>query len=73
MVSGAGCCSKRCAQVLRPSWCPRRMIGFLLGVRLQRTSSQQRCATIVLITLLGVGLSLVRSSVMGWRSYLLPP
>ena len=48
-------------------FCGLSALGFLLGIRLQLTISQQRFATIVLIILLGVGLSLVRSSVMGWR------
>ncbi len=48
-------------------FCGLSAFGFLLGVRLQRTISQQQFAKVVLVTLLVVGLSLLRSGVMGWR------
>jgi uncharacterized membrane protein YfcA len=48
-------------------FCGLSAFGFLLGVRLRRTISQARFAKVVLVTLLGVGLSLLRSGVMGWR------
>lgn len=83
MVSGAGYCSKiatleehRCAAwhgvpVVSDTWVGSASglsaFGFLLGVRLQRTISQQRFTKVVLVTLLVVGLSLVHSGVQGWR------
>jgi uncharacterized membrane protein YfcA len=39
--------------------------GFVLGMRLRRRLSQQRFATVVLVTLLLVGLSLVHAGVRG--------
>jgi uncharacterized protein len=48
-------------------FCGLSAVGFLLGVRLQRIISQPRFAKVVLVTLLGVGLSLLHSGVMGWR------
>jgi len=48
-------------------FCGLSAVGFLLGVRLQRTISQPRFAKMVLVMLLVVGLSLVHSGVMGWR------
>jgi uncharacterized membrane protein YfcA len=48
-------------------FCGLSAFGFLLGVRFQRTISQQRFAKVVLVTLLVVGLSLLHSGVMGWR------
>jgi uncharacterized membrane protein YfcA len=48
-------------------FCVLSALGFLLGIRLQRTISQQLFARIVLITLLVVGLSLLRTGFMGRR------
>lgn len=48
-------------------FCGLSAVGFLLGVRLQRIISQQRFAMVVLVTLLVVGVGLVRTGMMGWR------
>jgi uncharacterized protein len=48
-------------------FCVLSAFGFLLGIRLQRTLSQPLFARVVLITLLVVGLSLLRTGFMGWR------
>ena len=48
-------------------FCMLSALGFLLGIRFQRTISQQLFARVVLITLLVVGLSLLRTGFMGWR------
>ena len=48
-------------------FCGLSAFGFLLGMRLRRTISQQRFANIVLVALLLVGLSLVHSGVLGRR------
>jgi uncharacterized membrane protein YfcA len=48
-------------------FCVLSAFGFLLGIRLQRTISQQLFARVVLITLLIVGFNLLRTGFMGWR------
>lgn len=48
-------------------FCVLGALGFLLGVRLQRRISQPLFAKVVLATLLIVGLSLLRTGVLGWR------
>ena len=48
-------------------FCALSACGFVLGVRVQRSISQQRFAKVVLVTLLLVGLSLVHAGVMGRR------
>jgi uncharacterized membrane protein YfcA len=48
-------------------FCVLSAVGFLLGLRLQRHISQARFAQMVLITLLVVGLSLLRTGFMGLR------
>jgi uncharacterized protein len=48
-------------------FCVLSAVGFLLGLRLQRHISQTRFAQMVLITLLVVGLSLLRTGFMGLR------
>ncbi len=48
-------------------FCVLSAVGFLLGLRLQRHMSQTRFAQMVLITLLVVGLSLLRTGFMGLR------
>jgi uncharacterized membrane protein YfcA len=48
-------------------FCILSTLGFLLGVHLQRRISQPLFTKVVLATLLVVGLSLLRTGVLGWR------
>ena len=48
-------------------FCVLGVLGFLLGVRLQRRISQPLFAKVVLVTLLVVGVSLLRTGALGWR------
>ncbi len=48
-------------------FCALSALGFLLGICLQRTISQQLFGKVVLAVLLLVGLNLLRLGLMGWR------